>query len=156
MPESKRGTLDDSFTLNIDLAPTILGAANLDAPPGMQGRDFASLYLDSDGDDADDDDNSNSGRSTTRWRDEFYYEHPTHQGEGQIPRSSALVRKDLKYMRYDNYQAEYLYDMKRDPLEQYDVLTNPVYAVRLAEMRQRYAELKGEVEKPPPYTGITL
>ena len=46
MPLSKRNTLEDSFTLNIDLATTILGAAGITTPhPEMQGRDIADLYL---------------------------------------------------------------------------------------------------------------
>lgn len=47
MPASKRGTVDESFTLNIDLAPTILGAAQIHkkVPLGMQGRNIADSYL---------------------------------------------------------------------------------------------------------------
>ena len=35
MPKEKRGTLDHSFPLNMDLASTILGAAGLESPPYM-------------------------------------------------------------------------------------------------------------------------
>jgi arylsulfatase A-like enzyme len=70
MPPEKVGTLEDAFTLNIDLAPTILSAANLKVPPEMQGRNIADLYLTAD------------GKKT--WRKEFYYEHPTHQGINHI------------------------------------------------------------------------
>lgn len=80
MPKKKRGTVNDDFTLNIDLAETILGAAGLEAPKEMQGRDIADLYLE-------------KPRSTGPWREEFYYEFP--QIMGQIPPSIALVRKDL-------------------------------------------------------------
>lgn len=49
LPPSQRGTVDDeSITLNIDLASTILGAAQLPSDPRMQGRDIADLYLSSD------------------------------------------------------------------------------------------------------------
>jgi arylsulfatase A-like enzyme len=37
MPASKHGRTDDSVTLNIDLAPTFLAAAGINAPAGMQG-----------------------------------------------------------------------------------------------------------------------
>ena len=53
----KQGTTDDSFTLNINLAETILGAANISPPKIMQGRDIADLYLQS--------------STTTPWRDEL-------------------------------------------------------------------------------------
>ena len=79
MPKKKRGTLDDSFTLNIDLAETILGAAGLDAPKSMHGRDLGDLYLD-------------KPKSKVPWRQEFYYEFP--RISGAIPPSIALVRKE--------------------------------------------------------------
>ena len=45
MPAAKRGTTNDDFTLNADLAPTIVAAAGQAAPARMQGRDLAPLYL---------------------------------------------------------------------------------------------------------------
>jgi len=79
MPKAKRGTTDESFTLNIDLAETILGAAGLEAPSVMQGRDIADLYLD-------------KPKSKEPWREEFYYEFP--QISGKIEPSTALVRRE--------------------------------------------------------------
>lgn len=142
MPASKRGTLDDSYTLNIDLAPTILGAAQIDPPLGMQGRNIADLYLKKYG--------------SQNWRQEFYYEHPTHMGENKIPKSSALVRKDFKYLKYDNLGVESLFHLASDPMELNDVINNTVFQTKLVEMRKRYQELKVEVEKLPPYSGIIV
>mmetsp|Transcript_14409 Transcript_14409/g.23803 ORF Transcript_14409/g.23803 Transcript_14409/m.23803 type:complete len:523 (-) Transcript_14409:19-1587(-) len=137
MPEATRGKLDDAFTLNIDLAPTILGAAQIGQPAGMQGRDIADLYL-----------RENQHAS---WRTEFYYEHPTHQGEAKIPKSSALVRKDFKYIRYDNFNIESLFHLEMDQMELNNVLENPIYEKKLAEMRIRYEELKQEAAEPAPH-----
>ena len=83
MPANKRGTKDDSFTLNIDLAPTILGAANAKKPNTYQGRDISDLYL-------------SNNQVLPPWREEFFYEHPIHINQDVIPASSALVRKDIK------------------------------------------------------------
>jgi arylsulfatase len=132
MPENHIGTVRDEFTLNVDLAETILGAAGLAPAKGMQGRDIADLYLD----DVDD------------WRQDFYYEHPTHEGEQGIPKSSAIVRKDLKYMKWDNLNVESLYDMAKDPNELHDVMDDPAYADVLIELKKRYLELKQNVEEP--------
>jgi arylsulfatase len=41
----KSGRTNDDFVLNVDVAPTILAAAGIAAPPGMQGSNFAPLYL---------------------------------------------------------------------------------------------------------------
>jgi arylsulfatase A-like enzyme len=134
MPISKRGETDDSFTLNIDLATTILGAAQVDVPPGvMQGRDFSDLYLKKD--------------AHKNWRKDFFYEHPQQRGR-VIPKSSALVRKDYKYILYDGYGAESLYHLEKDPMEMNDVLNNPVHRTKLAEIRRRYQELKYVVKMP--------
>ena len=40
-----RGTVRTEWTLNVDLAPTLLGAAGLTPSDFMQGRDIAELYL---------------------------------------------------------------------------------------------------------------
>jgi len=51
MSKDNVGTTNDDFTLNIDLAPTILGAAGLDPLPSMMGRDMSTLYRDHNHDD---------------------------------------------------------------------------------------------------------
>jgi arylsulfatase len=77
MKEVIRGTTNDEFTLNVDLAPTILGAAGLPIPERMMGRDMSRLYLPPAG----------GGASTaTEWRDEFFYEHPTINKKEYVPR----------------------------------------------------------------------
>ncbi len=135
MPKNKVGTLEDAFTLNIDLAPTILNAANLRVPPEMQGRNIADLYLTAD------------GKNT--WRKEFYYEHPTHQGINHIPSSSALVRNDFKYMVYPDWNVEQLFDLINDPLEYNDIVNNSAYRELMVQMRKRHDELQNLVKQQP-------
>lgn len=127
MPKSKIGTLDDSFTLNIDLATTILGAANVEPSPVMQGRDMSDLYLDP--------------KAKDSWRKEFFYEHMS-MGRDYIPASSALVRKDFKYFLYEEWKTEQLFDLKNDPYENHDLSNQSEYAELLKEMRKRHDELK--------------
>ena len=241
MPTEKRGTtIDDTFTLNIDLAPTILGAATtkrrtkttntVEDGAGdhdhiqeeddeniilssftnqMQGYDLSELYLDDDyffngddhdimprGDNAitfykDDYGGQSSSRSLTaieeekeitsrraqqqpfktrrrRKRTEFYYEHPTLFGINRIPGSTALVRKDWKYIVWstkaalmeqqrrdnittsinssgsnqtpptDRFILEQLFHLTEDPYEETDLRYDPQYTNILNEMRQRH------------------
>lgn len=130
MSTSKKDTKDDSFTLNIDLAKTILGAAGVkQVPERMQGRDIADLYL----------------PPTTKgiWRNEFYYEYPNRGGK-RFPASSALVRKEWKYMNWlDLDEYEQLFHLSEDPKEQHDV--KEAFPEVLDEMRKRHDELKREV-----------
>src|SRR5690606_23219159 len=82
MDPLRRGHVNDDFVLNVDVAPTLLAAAGITPPGGMQGEDFAPLYLDVD---------------PPTWREEFYYEHPTVTCRDRIPASEAVVRKNVKY-----------------------------------------------------------
>lgn len=126
MPARVLGTTHDAMTLNVDLAPTILGATGIAAPPRMQGRDLAPLYLQAD----------------TSWRTEFFYEHPTITSVERIPSSEAVVRKDVKYVFWPDHGREQLFDLAKDPQETTDVSADPAYAERLGELRDRYPQLK--------------
>lgn len=132
MPESEKGTTDDAFTLNVDLAPTILDAVGIDAPEAMQGRDISDLYLASE----------NQEALTPAWRDEFFYEHAMFKSADFIPASEALVRKDWKYFYWPDFDREQLFNLQADPQEENDLVNDPAQAERLAEMRARFLELK--------------
>ena len=123
----KRRETNDDFTLNVDLAPTILAAAGIKAPATMQGRDFAPLYL---------------AAPKPAWRTEFFYEHATIRNTNFIPSSEALVRKDWKYFYWPDFKREQLFDLRADPREENDLAMVPAQAARLADLRRRFQELK--------------
>ncbi len=129
MPEARRGKTNDDFVLNVDLAPAILAFASLAAPAGMQGRDFAPLYL---------------AAEKPAWRQEFLYEHPTIRDVDFIPSSEALVRKDLKYIYWPDFKFEELFDLEHDPFEEHNLAQEPAYSKRLPPLRTRLAELKAQ------------
>lgn len=131
MSAAKRGSTNNAFTLNVDLAPTILASAGLPAPATMQGRDLAPLYLTDGVDD---------------WRTEFFYEHPTLKDKNFIPASEALVRKDWKYFFWPEHNLEQLFHITEDPLEENDLINDPAQKTRLAEMRTRFNELKAQAK----------
>ena len=127
MPKGMRGKTNADFTLNVDLAPTILAAAEIDAPKTMQGSDIGPLYL---------------SEETPEWRDEFFYEHPMLKSTDFIPASEALVRKDWKYFYWPEFDREQLFNLKDDPIEENDLASDPAHATKLIEMRERFAQLK--------------
>jgi arylsulfatase A-like enzyme len=128
MPKTKQGELIDDFTLSVDLAPTILGAAGIETPDVMQGRDFSVLYTE-EGD-------------MTPWRNEFFYEHPVHLKKEIIPASEALVRKDYKYMLWPNYDVEQFFDLRNDTHELNDLIKSEEHQELIGSMRTRFEELK--------------
>ena len=127
LPASRAGRTNDDFALNVDLAPTILAAAGIKAPPGMQGRDLAPLYL---------------AAEKPQWRSHFFYEHAIIKNKNFIPASEALVLKDAKYMLWPDFQQEQLFDLKADPGEEADLIADPAWTTRLGEMRRLFAEQK--------------
>ena len=137
MAFEKRGNVFDHFTLNVDLAPTILSAAQVPVPANMQGRDIADIYLRADGQ-----------VMTPPWRTEFYYEHLLKNfGKDFIPQSEALVRKDTKYIVWPQHnKAEQLFHVTQDPLERKDLAQSPEYTQVLNEMRARFVELKAQAQ----------
>ena len=127
MDPSNRGGTNDDFTLNVDLAPTILAATRIKAPATMQGRDLAPLY---------------GSAQELAWRDEFFYEHALIGNLDKIPASEALVRKDWKYFYWPDFKLEQLFHVEADPFEENDLAGDPRQATRLAEMRERFSKLK--------------
>lgn len=127
MYEKKAGSLNDDFILSVDLAPTVLAAAGMEAPERMQGQDMAPLYL---------------ADQKPEWREEFFYEHPTLRNAVFIPASEALVRKDWKYFYWPEQGLEQLFNIKNDPHEENDLINDHSHKDRLAEMRIRFNELK--------------
>eukprot|EP00538_Stauroneis_constricta_P012935 CAMPEP_0119555294 /NCGR_PEP_ID=MMETSP1352-20130426/7557_1 /TAXON_ID=265584 /ORGANISM="Stauroneis constricta, Strain CCMP1120" /LENGTH=587 /DNA_ID=CAMNT_0007602035 /DNA_START=114 /DNA_END=1877 /DNA_ORIENTATION=- len=107
MPATATGTKTSEFSLNIDLAPTILRAAQIDIPQRMQGRDMAQLYLD-------------PTEAERTWRKEFFYE--WFGPHDHLPSNLALVRKDKKLMSWPQYDVYQLFDLEADPYEEADLL----------------------------------
>ncbi len=127
LAQSQRGQTNDALTLNVDLAPTILTAASMPIPKGMQGRDISELYL---------------SRIDVPWRNDFFYEHATIKNTSFIPASQALVGRDWKYIYWPDFQYEQLFDLSKDPLEECDLARDPRAVSQMAIMRTRFAELK--------------
>ena len=125
MDKKRAGTTNDDFTLNVDLAPTILAATGIPAPATMQGRDIAPLYLDA---------------QKPAWRTEFFYEHATIKNIHFIPSSQALVRKTEKLLLWPDFQYEELFDLQTDPGETDNIIAKN--KDRAEQMRQRFEELK--------------
>ncbi|MFZ4629023.1 MAG: sulfatase [Blastocatellia bacterium] len=127
--DQREGKVRDEMVLNVDLAPTILGFAGIPTSAGMQGRDLAPLYR---------------GRTPRDWRTQYFYEHATIRNTDFIPSSTALVRRDIKYIYWPNFQYEELFDLRRDPHETCNLIKDQSYAHRLAVLRREYDRLQME------------
>ncbi len=75
----------------------------------------------------------------TWWRGDLFYEH--HFGPKIIPPSEGVRTERWKYIRYINESpvVEELFDLKRDPLEQRNLVSAAKHADALEQLRDRQA-----------------
>lgn len=116
--------VSNAMTLNIDMAPTLLGYAGIPVPAGMQGKDLRPLLK---GD-------------TAGWRTEFYYNHLFGPSTVYIPKSEGIVRKDYKYIRYfnssdpDDFFYEELFNTVRDHSELHNLSEETISAALKSQL----------------------
>ena len=116
MSRARRGMVDSSLVLNVDIAPTILDLAGLPIPQEIQGRSLVPVI---DG-------------SKVDWRQEILTEHLWDLPE--IPQSEAVRSEQWKYIRYPQHpEFEELYDLRNDPIEK----NNLVFDKRHSEIRAK-------------------
>lgn len=101
----------------------------------MQGRDISHLYLPCQKDDK---------LCRVSWRSEFYYEFPIQP----LHASSALVRRDWKYITWRSRNYEQLFNLEYDPLEMNDLANHSRFEDLKEEMRARHDELRTAVMAP--------
>ena len=118
------------MALNIDFAPTILAFAGLDAPQTMQGRSLLPLLA----------------ASPSNWRADFFYEH--HFIPDRIPESEAVRNERWKYIHWlaPKPGVEELYDLRDDPQEIKNLVSDPAHQETLEQLRKRWKELREEAK----------
>ncbi len=121
-PESRRGVVEDDLVLNIDVAPTVLGLASLDAPDAAgAGR---PLPLD----------------GTPNGRTGFHCGHG--MKNPRIPRWIGYRDTNAMYARYLDVAdaGECLYDLDEDPDQRRNLAGDPEAAALLEAMRLKTDE----------------
>ncbi|MDP6538486.1 MAG: sulfatase [Planctomycetota bacterium] len=128
------GSVVDSVTLNVDLAPTFLELAGLAVGADVQGRSLLGAI-------------EGAGGA----RDDFLYLAPWFHKDG-TPRELALAGGRYKYVRLRSAGLkEQLFDLEADPGERTDLSADERLADVLAASRERMRELMGELEVPPEW-----
>jgi len=126
---------------NIDIAPTILDIAGIEAPGYMQGRSFLPMAY---------------GNPVDDWRDALVYEYYWEWTFPVPPTTFALITDRYKFIQYHGvWDTDELYDTAADPDELNNLVLQPEHADRVREMRTRlYTELRQQFAGNPyvPYT----
>lgn len=136
-PRARGGGRRAETVLNIDLAPTMLAAAGVAAPAGTQGRNLLPLT---------------GARAAEGWRTEFFYEHLL--PNAWIPRTEGVRTDEWMYCRFidENPVFEELYNLKRDPLEESNLVLEPMYRTQLDTMRGKWRRWREHLEAYDPAT----
>ena len=128
----KAGTEVKALTQNIDYAPTLLEAAGLPVPPGMQGRSLLPLIAQPD----------------LPWRKALYYHYYDGPGEHGVAKHYGIRTERYKLIRYYADNAWDLFDLEKDPHEMHSVYADPAYAGVRKELEAGLEALKREYRDP--------
>ncbi len=121
----KPGSQSDAFVMNLDIAPTLLDAAKLKIPEGMQGQSILPLFQ----------------SKNTVIRDAMFY-HYYENGEHSVSPHFGVRTKRYKlirfYKRVNNWE---LFDLQNDPDEMHNLYGQKKYKKIVAEMHAQLNKL---------------
>ncbi|MDF1752578.1 MAG: sulfatase [Verrucomicrobiales bacterium] len=125
----KGGQVVDEVVANIDVAPTLLEAAGIEAPGHMDGESFLGL----------------AKGEEMEWRDYLLYEYYWERNYPQTPTMHAVCGKKYKYVRYHGiWDIDELYDLENDPGEKRNLINDPAHAETVTRLNKRLFELLKE------------
>ncbi|WP_282135162.1 sulfatase-like hydrolase/transferase [Seonamhaeicola maritimus] len=145
---------ENALISSVDIAPTILSFAGIEAPRSMQGKDFTPVL--------------NKSQDMSQWRDAvfmedlFLVEMFKQRGKPELEvlianqklieenksyRSHGVRTDRFKYFVYYEHapKIEELYDMENDPLEQHNLVNSEEHRTVLEELRKKTEEMYQEV-----------
>ena len=124
----KPGTVVEDVVANIDIAPTILEAAGLQAPEYMDGKSFLGLLKGNKED----------------WRKGLMYEYYWERNFPHTPTVHALRGNRYKYIHYHGiWDTDELYDLQEDPLETNNLINSTEHQDIVKQMNQElFTQLK--------------
>ncbi len=120
------GRRSQRIVLNIDIAPTILDAAGVPIPEGVQGASFLPV----------------ARGNETAWRDAMLYEYFWERPFVSTPTVFGVRTERYKYCWYHGiFDLNELYDLKEDPHEMRNLIDDPRYFEVRQEMERELREL---------------
>jgi N-acetylglucosamine-6-sulfatase len=118
-----RGRVVENMVAGLDIMPTVLDAAGVTAPPGLDGRSMLPLLR---------------GQADPHWRTQLLYEYYWERNFPQTPTMHALRTDRYKYIHYYGiWDMDELYDLQEDPLETTNLIFNPERKGTIQEFNKR-------------------
>lgn len=124
--EVKGGQTLTEVVANIDVAPTMLDFAGVEIPEHMDGRSMKPLVT----------------GASDEWRDYLLYEYYWERNYPHTPTTHAVLGERYKYIRYHGiWDVDELFDLEKDPEERINLINDPAYADKVAELNERLFQL---------------
>jgi N-acetylglucosamine-6-sulfatase len=121
-----RGKTVTPMAANLDIMPTVLDAAGLEAPAGLDGASLLPLL---------------QGREEG-WRKDLLYEYYWERNFPQTPTVHALRADRYKFIRVHGlWDLDELYDLQEDPLESRNLIASERHKPVGEQMRKRLFEV---------------
>jgi len=130
---SDPGRRADQMVLNVDITPTLLDLAGLQASPSVEGDSFAPILA------------SAGARGREAWLYEYFKEFPYN-----VPQHFAVRTKTHVYAEFDTEHVPELYDLTIDPRQRRNLIGTPEGDALQPEMKRLLLELKAHkrVQRP--------
>jgi arylsulfatase A-like enzyme len=123
------GAVDEHLVQNLDLAPTFLAAAGVEAPADMQGRSLVPLLR---------------GDSPPDWRQSVYYHYYEFPEPHRVPSHYGVRTLTHKLIWYDDRREWELFDLVNDPQELRSIHADPTARDRFNALRAELARVRME------------
>jgi N-acetylglucosamine-6-sulfatase len=130
-PGLAKGKVIEQQALTLDVAPSLLELCGAKPLANIHGQSWVKLVREGD----------------PTWRKSWFYEYNYEKQFPYTPNVRAVRTDTFKYIHYphgdgspDKHMAE-LYDIQNDPTEWENLIANPKYAEKLAELKAELARL---------------
>ena len=128
-----RGVESSTLVQNIDFAPTYLDLAGADIPEHMVGRSLVPVL-------------EKRGAKPRNWRQYLYYHYYDHPAFHNVMRHDGVSDGRYKLIHFYGPDGTYdeLYDLKNDPNELNNVISNGSYAEHLSRLQKELQRIREE------------
>ena len=110
----------------LDIMPTVLSAAGVTPPSGLDGMSWLPL----------------TQGNSSGWRRELLYEYYWERNFPQTPTMHAIRGDRYKFIRYQGiWDVDELYDLSEDPLESRNLIFSEKHQTVIREMREHLFDI---------------